>query len=277
MSQAIAAAQSLPLDYSAGRMEAGLALAGLDAAVLAAAFAVVVAAGVVKGAVGFAMPLVMISGLGSFLDPKLVVAGIVFPIVVSNGLQVLRAGLAEAWTALKEYRLYIGIVCAMILVSAQFLTVIPGRAMFLVLGVPVVVLCAVQLAGLRLTIPPHRRGAFSVAAGLVSGTLGGLAGTWGPPTVLYLLAVETPKARQIAVQGVIYGLGSLFLLLGHLKSGILNAATAPFSALLVVPALAGMWIGFRLADRLDQQRFRKATLAVLLLAGLNLVRRGLAD
>jgi hypothetical protein len=34
-----------------------------------------------------------------------------------------------------------------------------------------------------------------------------------------------------------------------------------------------MALGYRLGDRLDQERFRKATLAVLVLAGLNLVRR----
>jgi uncharacterized membrane protein YfcA len=250
-------------------------LVGLDPLSLVAAIVIVALAGIVKGAVGFAMPLIMISGMGIFLDPKLVVAAVVLPIFTSNALQVFRAGRSEAWSAVREYRLYTVIVCAMILISAQFLTRIPTPAMFLVLGVPVVALCAVQLAGLRMTIPPRRRPAFSVVAGAVSGTLGGLAGTWGPPTVLYLLAVETPKARQIVVQGVIYGLGSVALLVGHLQSGVLNGETAPLSALLAVPGLMGMWVGFRLQDRLDQERFRKLTLVVLVVAGLNLVRRGL--
>jgi uncharacterized membrane protein YfcA len=47
------------------------------------------------------------------------------------------------------------------------------------------------------------------------------------------------------------------------------------SVALVVPSLIGMAVGLRLHDRLDQKRFRQATLAVLVLAGLNLVRRGL--
>jgi hypothetical protein len=163
----------------------------------------------------------------------------------------------------------------MILISAQFLTVIPADTMFVVLGVPVVILCAIQLAGLKLVIPDRWREPFSWAAGIVAGSLGGLAGTWGPPTVLYLVAVETPKARQITVQGVIYGLGSVMLLLGHLQSGVLNTRTLPLSALLVVPAMVGMVIGFRIQDRIDQSAFRKVTLAVLMVAGANLVRRGL--
>jgi uncharacterized membrane protein YfcA len=55
----------------------------------------------------------------------------------------------------------------------------------------------------------------------------------------------------------------------------MNAQTLPFSAALVVPALIGMWIGFQVQDRIDQAAFRKATLVVLLVAGGNLVRRGL--
>ncbi|MFQ6548345.1 sulfite exporter TauE/SafE family protein [Aestuariibius sp. 2305UL40-4] len=231
--------------------------------------------GFVKGAVGFAMPLVMVSGMGIFLDPATVVAGIVLPIVISNALQVARAGVGEALSAAREFAIYIGIVCVTILISAQFLTRIPPNAMFLVLGIPVVILCTIQLLGLRIVIPPHRRKPFSILAGLISGTLGGLAGTWGPPTVLYLLAVETPKARQMVVQGVIYGLGSVALLAGHLQSGVLNRETAPFSAALVIPALLGMWVGFKVQDRLDQERFRRVTLFVLTVAGLNLIRRGL--
>jgi uncharacterized membrane protein YfcA len=61
---------------------------------------------------------------------------------------------------------------------------------------------------------------------------------------------------------------------GHLKSGILNINTVPFSAILLLPAFAGMWIGFRIHDRIDQALFRKATLWVLLIAGVNLIRRG---
>lgn len=247
----------------------------LPPALFAFAVAVTLLAGTVKGAVGFAMPLIMISGMSLLIDPKLVVAGIILPIVVSNALQVARCGLGPALEALRDYKVYIGIVCVMILISAQLVTVIPSRAMYLVLGVPVTLLCAVQLAGLKLTIPPHRRRMAEWVAGLLSGAMGGLAGTWGPPTVLYLVAIDTPKARQIVVQGVIYGLGSVMLLAGHLKSGIMNGATVWLSAALLVPALIGMWLGFKLHDRIDQKTFRTATLAVLLIAGVNLIRRGL--
>jgi uncharacterized membrane protein YfcA len=246
----------------------------LPPAVFVFACAVTMLGGFVKGAVGFAMPLIMISGMGILIEPELVIAAIIIPIVLGNCLQVARAGLGPARVATIEHWRYILVVCVMILVAAQFVRSIPEDTMFIVLGVPVVGLCVIQLIGWRPQITPKWRRPFEWTAGMMAGTLGGLAGTWGPPTVLYLLALNTPRDRQMAVQGVIYGLGSLMLLLGHLQSGILNAETWHFSAALVVPGIIGMWLGFRLGDRFDQERFRRVTLWVLVIAGANLIRRG---
>jgi uncharacterized membrane protein YfcA len=111
--------------------------------------------------------------------------------------------------------------------------------------------------------------------GLIAGALGGLTGTWGPPTVLYLIALETPKAKQLLVQGVVYGLGSVSLLAGHIQSGVLSLTTVPFSAVLLIPAFFGLQLGFRMSDRMNPEVFRKATLIVLIIAGAKLVRRGI--
>ena len=244
--------------------------------VWAGVLAITFLAGFVKGAVGFALPLIMVSGLGALVDPLLAVAGIILPVVVTNTLQSFRSGWRPALSAVSEHRRYVGTVCVAILLFAQLVPRIDPRVFLLVLGVPVVLMSAVQLAGLRFSVPPERRRATEWAAGLATGAIGGLAGTWGPPTVLYLLAIDMPKARQMVVQGVIYGIGSFTLLAAHLVSGVLNAETAPFSAVLLAPALLGMWAGSRLGDRLDQARFRRITLIVLTVAGLNLIRRAIA-
>ncbi len=231
-------------------------------------------AGFVKGAVGFAMPLIMISLIGTILDPQLAVAGIILPIVVANLLQTFRTGLAPALDAAREHWRYVAVVCAAILAFAQLLPSIEPRLFALILGVPVTMLALVQLVGWQPVIPEARRRPAELVAGLISGALGGLAGTWGPTTVLYLLALRVPKARSVLVQGVIYGSGSIALLIAHLTSGILNRQTAPFGAALLIPAMIGLFIGFKVQDRLDAAVFRTATLVVLTVAGLNLVRRG---
>ena len=121
------------------------------------AFAVTLVAGIVKGAIGFAMPLIMISGMGILIDPKLVVAGIILPIVMSNILQIAKAGWAEARDSLREYGLYILIVCVMILITSQFVAYVSADAMLLGLGIVVTVLCIIQISGVRLHIKPENR------------------------------------------------------------------------------------------------------------------------
>ncbi|CAM4085609.1 sulfite exporter TauE/SafE family protein [Palleronia rufa] len=247
----------------------------LSPAVLAFSFAVTLAGGFVKGAVGFAMPLIMVSGMSMVMEPRLAVAGLVIPTVASNLLQVARAGRSEALAAARDFWLYILVACTMVFVVAQFLVQISAEAAYLAIGLPVFGLSVVQLIGWRPTVAPTSRAWADPAVGLVTGTIGGVAGNWGPPTVLYLLALGVGRTRQMAVQGVVYAMGAITLLAGHLRSGVLNAETVPLSAILLVPAFLGMWAGFRFGDRLDPRRFRRWTLAVLLVAGLNLIRRGL--
>lgn len=240
-----------------------------------AAFAVAFAAGIVKGAIGFGLPLLIMSGLSLFLEPRLAVAGVILPALVSNVLQVFRHSLADIRQAVRDYWRYIVIVCVMILISAQMINVVSVRVFYLVLGIPVLGISLIQLFGVRLSIPARRRRIAEWGIGWLAGSLGGLTGTWGPPTALYLMALKTTKMQQLLVQGVVYSLGAVSLVAGHLQSGILNLTTAPFSAILLVPMYLGMRVGFALGDRLNAEVFRRFTLIVLVLAGANLVRRGI--
>lgn len=242
--------------------------------VLVMSVAITLFAGTVKGAIGFALPLIMISGLSSIMEPQLALASLIVPVVITNWLQVFRGGIEPVVSAVRDVWRYALIVCVSILIFAQFVPSIPQQIFYFILGIPVVILAVIQLLGVRLAIPPHRRGLGEIIAAAISGFLGGMAGTWGPTTVLYLLAVDTPKAKQMVVQGVIYGSGALALFVAHVFSGVLNTATLAFSTLMLVPALVGMWIGFQIQDRMNQSAFRKATLVMLVVGGLNLLRKG---
>ncbi|MEM1272702.1 MAG: sulfite exporter TauE/SafE family protein [Pseudomonadota bacterium] len=229
--------------------------------------------GFVKGAVGFAMPLVIVSGLSLFLEPTLAIAGLIVPTVVLNMVQAFRYGLPNVRAVIREYRRYLALVCAMILITAQFVTRIPAETYYLIVGIPIVFLSVIQLLGVRPRIPDNRRAVADWSIGLTAGALGGFSGTWGPPTVLYLMAIGTPKAKSMLVQGAVYGVGSIFLLAGHVQSGVVNWVTLPFTTALLFPALIGQAIGLRMSDRLDPERFRRLTLIVIAIAGLNLIRR----
>lgn len=242
---------------------------------LALCLGITLFAGVVKGLVGFAMPLIMISAMASVIEPELALAGLLLPTVVGNLWQGFRQGVGAALASLRAFLpfLLVGGVC--LVLSAQMVRAIEPRLMFVLIGAPVTLFTLLQLFGWRPRLDEAQRLWAQLGVGAIAGAMGGFSGTWGPPTVLLLVALETPKLDQVRIQGVLYGLGSVVLIIAHIGSGVLRWETLPFALATLPPALFGMWIGFRLQDRIDQHLFRRATLVVLILAGLNLVRKGL--
>lgn len=246
-----------------------------DTTILVAAFAVALGAGLVKGLVGFAMPMIMISGLSSFLSPDLALAGLIVPTLVTNGIQALRQGPKAAVSSIKRFRVFLLAGLVTLAVSTQLVSFLPVMALMLMIGLPIILFSGLQLLGWKPKALNVRSLRLETAIGGLAGFIGGMSGVWGPPTVAYLTALGTEKREQMRVQGVIYGLGAIGLTVGHLVSGILTASTALFSFVLVFPAVLGMWLGGFAQDRIDQAAFRKATLIVLFVAGANLVRRAL--
>src|SRR4029079_3776479 len=105
--------------------------------------------------------------------------------------------------------------------------------------------------------------------------LGGLSGIWGPPIVMYLVALDLPKGEMVRAQSLSFLIGSIVLFLAHLHSGVLNRETLPASTWMTVPVMLASLVGYEVPDRLDQELFKRTTLIVLVLTGLNLLRRAL--
>jgi len=249
--------------------------AGLPGWALVLAFAITMFAGFVKGTIGFAMPLIMISSFGSFMSPTTALAALIVPTVITNIQQAFRFGPGAFMRVVRLYwRLIISIVVC-ILLSAQFVASIPQPLLWGVLGASVVWFAGAQLLGRSLALRIEHRNRAEWGLGIVGGLYGGVSGIWGPPVLVYLLSIQAEKRETVLVQGVIFLIGAVVLLAAHLQSGVLNAQTLPFSGALAIPAVAGMLIGFRLQDRLDPVRFRWWTLLLLLLTGANLLRRAL--
>lgn len=248
---------------------------GLPLWAFATAVGITFAAAFIKGALGFAMPLIMISSFGSFMPPEVALAGLILPTVATNTSQAFRQGWRAAWESVKDYRLMIGTMVVFIVISAQFVVILPQEAMLLILGVPVTIYAILQLSGRTLRVSVASRARAEVTTGVVAGLYGGVSGVWGPPVLVMLLSLDEDKQTMVRVQGVVFLMGAAVLTMAHLQSGVLNAQTVPFSAILVVPAMLGMLLGYVLQDRLDQARFKWWTLVILVVIGVNLIRRGI--
>jgi len=250
-------------------------VAGLPLWAFLAAFSVTLGAGFVKGAIGFAMPLILIAVLPSFMPAQTALAALILPVLVTNMHQSLRQGFAPAWqSGRKFWRLILATVIG-ILISAPFVVVLPQQTMFLLLGAAVVIFTLLQLSGWAPDIAPRWRAPVEFGIGLVGGLYGGISGVWGPPTIVYLLAAKVEKTEMVRVMSVLFAIGAVVLTGAHLRSGVLNAETAVLSAAMLVPAGIGMWLGYKAHDRMDPVRFKRWTLILLALSGLNLLRKGL--
>nr|WP_321251000.1 sulfite exporter TauE/SafE family protein [uncultured Ruegeria sp.] len=241
---------------------------------LALAVSIAFLAGCIKGMVGFAMPMVLVSGLSIFLPPEWAVAGLILPTLVTNGVQALREGVPAAVSSIRRFRVFLIVGLLFLLAGAQLVSLVPPGTLLLMIGAPVTFFALIQVLGSKLTLSKPSAW-IEAAMGSVAGFVGGMSGIWGPPTVMYLTALNTPKADQMRVQGVVYGLGAVALVFAHLGSGILRMETAAFSGFLIAPAVFGLWAGLKFQARIVQARFRRVTLIVLLIGGLNLLRRGL--
>lgn len=249
------------------------AMFGLETWQILVAIGVTAFAGFVKGALGFAMPMIMMSVFGSVMPATVALAAMILPTLITNVQQSVRDGRGAAIASVVKFRLHIAMVAIFICVSAGFAAAMPQWLMYGLLGVPITAFALWQLSGRPLVLNlRHRRRAEGIS-GVVGGLYGGISGIWGPPLIVYLLSIGTEKREQIRVQGVVFLIGAVVLTVAHLASGLLNAQTLPFSVLLCVPALVGMQAGFALQDRLDVAQFRRWTLILLILTGLNLVRR----
>lgn len=251
------------------------ATVGLTAPALGAALVIAGFAGFVKGAVGFAMPLIMMSAFSAFLPPQTALAGLILPTLLTNLSQALRQGLPAARDTAVTYRRFLIGTVIFIAISAPFAAEIPRSAFLLMLGIPITAFAALQLSGQSLAIRLHHRTRAEWGLGVIGGLYGGVSGIWGPPLLVYLLSTGASKIEAIRAQGVVFLIGAVALLAAHLGTGVANGPSLAFSAALSIPAFIGLKLGYALQDRLDQQRFRRWTQGLLVLTGLNLVRQAL--
>jgi uncharacterized membrane protein YfcA len=254
-----------------------LAVTEFGAIGILAAILITFSAALIKGLVGFGMPLIMVVGLASFLPVDIAIAAMIIPTFLANVQQSLRDGFRAAIQTLVRFRLFIGVVAVTNLAATQLVPVLDPSTLILALGIVIALLTSVQLAGFQLKYPPEKRVPVEISLGIVTGFFGGLAGGWGPTTVLFFLTLNLEKRTQIRAQGLVYLVGSFFLIVGHGSNGVMTTSTTVFSLLLVAPAMIGLFLGYKLHLRMNPSSFTTATRLVLLLAALNLIRRGLSD
>lgn len=237
-------------------------------------FAAFFIAGGVKGIASVGLPMTALGILTFLTDPRTAFACALFPIFVSNAIQIWRAG--EIGPALKRYWPFIAcMVVGMPLTLAATLEA-SNELLMGVLGVTVLVFVAINISrwAPRIADKWDRTAQFGFGGG--AGILGGLTSIWLPAIMIYLLARDTSKDEFVRATGLLLFTGSLPLFAGYVAAGLLTGPLAILSLTLIIPVWAGMSLGARLRSRLSEKAFRNVLLGVFALIGLNLIRRAIS-
>jgi hypothetical protein len=118
--------------------------------------------------------------------------------------------------------------------------------------------------------------ASDIAIGISNGLLGGLTGLGGVISTISCQLRGWPKDVQRAVFQPVLFVAFVVISISQAVAGSITADTLTLYGLGVPFMVAGLWLGFRLFGKINDEIFRKAVLVLLLLSGLSLIVPSLA-
>ena len=228
--------------------------------------AVFLLAGTVKGLVGLGLPTITIALTSLFLPLTEAIALIALPTIFTNVWQAAIGGQFRVIVR-RQWPLIVPLVVSLYLTMWLVGQRGPSWAV-LVLAAVLVLYSGLGLLRIRLHIHADLERPLAPVIGVVSGFVAGLVGVPIIPLMPYLQGLDIKPSELVQTLGVVLFATSLILTASLLFFGLLDGPRAIVSAVAVVPALAGMWIGQQVRQRLSVEQFRQAVFWALLLTGL---------
>lgn len=247
----------------------------LTPAALALAFVAIGFAATVKGAIGFGLPLIAVPIVANILDARTAVLVLSMPVLLSNGIMVIRGG--GTVDDVKRLTLVIVGLIAGTVAGAQLLAHLDVSALSILVGLTALVFVGLNLARLDLTIPAKTRKEryLSVLVGLFSGVMGGSTNLFGPVLASFLHALRLSRRGFVFAITLLFSVGGATQVLSYWQLGLYTGPIVVNSVLAVVPTLLGTYLGLRLQDALPLRVWNALVLVFISASGVNLIVRGL--
>jgi len=237
------------------------------------ASAAVLAAALIKGAIGFGFPTLGTPLLSLTMDVKTAVVVLILPNIVMDGIQFVRRGAPVA--TVRRFSLLLAGGAVGTVLGTRLLIALSTRVAVLILGVSIVIFVALTLFGVAPRVPAERERWVSPLAGLITGIIGGITNVPGTPLVMYFHALGLGKHDFVAAMAFTFVCYKLVQLGAVAYYGLLTWRLFAISAGLSVVALGGFGVGLLIQDRLDQRTFNRLILIFLAILGSWLILRSL--
>ena len=233
---------------------------------------VIAGASTVKGAIGFGFPLVSIPLLSAIIGPRAAVPLIAIPTLLSNVIMVSRGSASPASThlMLAIAGLVVGTVA-----GAAAIKLLDPRHLSILVGA--VALGYVVATAFRLTaLVPERAGRRAAPlVGLAAGLMGGATGIFAPLLASYLHLLQLAKRDFVFWLTIMFFVSNAVQVASYAHLGLYAGPVLALALIGCVPMAIGTWSGMALQDRLDPEVFGRVVLAIVFLASLDLLGRGL--
>ena len=226
-------------------------------------------AGFVKGVIGLGLPAVSVGLLGLMTPPAQSASLLVVPSTVTNVWQLaigpgVRPLLRRLWP------MFAGIVVGVWLGSGRLAADTGGRGRVW-LGAVLALYGVFGLVARPLRVAPERERFLSPLVGLATGLATSATGVFTLPMVPYLSGLGLPRAHLVQALGLSFTVCTLALAADLSRSGAFDASVLGRSALAVVPALLGMFVGQAVRSRISAAWFQRCFFVGMVVLGLQLV------
>lgn len=226
---------------------------------------VFVLAGTVKGVVGLGLPSVSLALLSVAIDLPSAMALLLVPSLTTNVWQMLDGN--NTWKVFKRIWRFLAMATISVWIGALALSRIELHLLSALLGSLLVAYAVVGLTGFRLTLSSAKELYVGPIVGVINGVFTGMTGSFAVPGVMYLQSINLSRNSLIQAMGMLFTASTIALALALKGNGLLNAELGLLSALGVIPALVGMYIGRGLRQQLSENGFRQIFFFALLLLG----------
>lgn len=241
--------------------------------ILIVCFVAFFSGGLIKGVVGMGLPLTSVALMTQVIDLRIAVPLLVIPILATNFFQAIRGG--NARLLISQYWPLIVPACVFTFAGVYILMNVDTALIIMTLGTVITVYALVNIFAFHVTVSQKHKVWLSPVTGTAAGLMAGMTGVIAIPTMIYFQALGLKKDLFVQALGITFFIAGIFLLLALWQRQILNLDNLPISALAMLPAMAGMYIGEKIRRFISEERFRIGVFLFLALAGLNLVRKAL--
>ena len=229
-------------------------------------------AGVIKGAIGFGLPLVGIALLTLIHPVESALVVISIPLIATN-VKLALSG-RNILKKLVSYRVFILAVMAGTVSGVAVIALVDPNFILVVLGCLVLFFSLLSVVNLsaKLMNSGYRS---EVGIGALTGFFGGLTSSYGPLIAIYLESQNLSKDAFVSTLCLIITIGASTF---ALSMGVFDFyATEGFvlSLLSCIPAFIGLYFGEKLRQKINTELFFKIVLLLVSIIGIHLIFKGL--